>query len=143
MKGEYMKLVINGDYGGFCPSYLAQKIYLERLGKECFFYKMDKFENPLRKIDMPDPSKVELSVFVTTIDLGDSVEFSEISDNMLRTHDIERSDKILIEIVEMLGSAASAPFSKLKIVEIPDDVEWEIEEYDGWEYVAEKHRTWA
>lgn len=31
----------------------------------------------------------------------------------------------------------------LKIVEIPDDVEWVIEEYDGIEYVSEVHRTWS
>ena len=34
---------------------------------------------------------------------------------------------------------------KLKIVEIPDDVPedgWTIQDYDGKEWVAEKHRTW-
>jgi len=30
----------------------------------------------------------------------------------------------------------------LAIVEIPDDVEYTIEEYDGNEHVAEAHRTW-
>ena len=30
----------------------------------------------------------------------------------------------------------------LKIVKIPDGVEWEIEEYDGREWISEKHRTW-
>ena len=30
----------------------------------------------------------------------------------------------------------------LGIVEIPDGVEWEIEEYDGDEWVSEKHRKW-
>jgi hypothetical protein len=29
------------------------------------------------------------------------------------------------------------------VIEIPDDVEWEVEEYDGLEWVAEKHRTWS
>ena len=32
--------------------------------------------------------------------------------------------------------------ANLKMVEIPDDVEWEIADYDGKEWVAEKHRTW-
>lgn len=31
----------------------------------------------------------------------------------------------------------------LKIVEIPPDVDWEINEYDGVEWVAETHRTWG
>jgi len=29
-----------------------------------------------------------------------------------------------------------------KVVEIPDDIEFVIEEYDGIEWVAEKHRVW-
>jgi hypothetical protein len=32
--------------------------------------------------------------------------------------------------------------AELKVVESPDDVEWEIEEYDGIEWIAEVHRTW-
>jgi hypothetical protein len=30
----------------------------------------------------------------------------------------------------------------LTIVDIPDDIEWQIEEYDGMEWVAEVHRIW-
>lgn len=44
--------------------------------------------------------------------------------------------------METLGDAASGKQSKLKIVEIPDDVEWEIAEYDGRESIEEKHRSW-
>lgn len=31
----------------------------------------------------------------------------------------------------------------LKIVEVPDGIKWQIEEYDGWEHVAEAHQTWS
>ena len=60
------------------------------------------------------------------------------------TYDIEikRNDPILVEIVEQLGEAANGRFAELKVVEIPDDVVWGIEEYDGNEWIAEKHRTW-
>jgi len=44
--------------------------------------------------------------------------------------------------VEELGEKANGQCADLKIVEIPDDVEYEIEEYDGVEWVAENHRTW-
>lgn len=57
-------------------------------------------------------------------------------------YDIPRDDPYLVKIVEEMGEAADTRFSKLKIVNIPDDVEWEIAEYDGSEWVAEKHRTW-
>jgi hypothetical protein len=56
--------------------------------------------------------------------------------------DIERNNPILVEIVEQLGESAHGGFAELKVVEIPDDVQWQIEEYDGNEWVAEKHRTW-
>ena len=57
-------------------------------------------------------------------------------------HEIERNDPFLIQVVEELGFEASDLFSELKVVEIPDDVDWIIQDYDGREWVAEKHRTW-
>lgn len=55
---------------------------------------------------------------------------------------IPRIDDNLISVIEELGHESWGKFSELKIVEIPDDVEWEIAEYDGVEWVAEKHRKW-
>jgi hypothetical protein len=57
-------------------------------------------------------------------------------------YDIERNDQHLVRVVEELGDDANGRFSELKVVDIPDDVEWQIDEYDGAEWVAEKHRTW-
>ena len=57
-------------------------------------------------------------------------------------HDIERNNPILVEIVEQLGESADGGFAELKVVEIPDDVNWYVEEYDGREWVAERHQTW-
>jgi hypothetical protein len=45
--------------------------------------------------------------------------------------------------VEDLGDKASNWAAKLEVVEIPDGVEWEIDEYDGIETVDEKHRSWG
>lgn len=56
--------------------------------------------------------------------------------------DIQRNDQYLVKVVAELGEAANGSFADLKIVEIPDDVDWEIAEYDGAEWVAEVHRTW-
>ena len=57
-------------------------------------------------------------------------------------YDIERNNPILVEIVEQLGEAADGNYAELKVVDIPDDVQWQIEGYDGNEWIAEKHRTW-
>jgi len=56
--------------------------------------------------------------------------------------DMARDDTILVKVVEELGEKANGEYAKLKIVEVPNDVTWHIEEYDGIEWVAEDHRTW-
>ena len=55
----------------------------------------------------------------------------------------DRSDPDLVAVVEKLRKRANGDHAQLEVVEIPDDVEWQIEEYDGIEHVAEKHRTWG
>lgn len=54
----------------------------------------------------------------------------------------DRTNPKLIATVEKLGDKASDSGSDLKVVEIPDDVDWYIEEHAGTEWIAEKHRTW-
>ena len=57
--------------------------------------------------------------------------------------DVSRDDPCLLNIIEAIGLKAAAGVScELQIVVIPDGVDWEINEYDGSEWVAEKHRTW-
>lgn len=49
----------------------------------------------------------------------------------------------LIAAIEKVGEKeASGQFAKVRIVDIPDGIEWEIYEYDGIETVHEKHRSW-
>lgn len=62
--------------------------------------------------------------------------------NITSHFDISRDDPRLIECIEKLGNKINTSFSNIKIIEIPEDVDWEIEEYDGIEWVSEKHRTW-
>lgn len=55
----------------------------------------------------------------------------------------DRADPKLVECVETLGSEkASGRLSRLKVVEVPDDAIWEIDNYDGMETVEEVHRSW-
>ena len=56
---------------------------------------------------------------------------------------IKRDDPDLVAVVRELGDKANSRHADLKIVDVPEDVEWEIHEYDGNEWVAEKHRTWS
>ena len=54
----------------------------------------------------------------------------------------DRTNPKLVECVETLGEKASGINAKLSVVEIPDDVEWYIEDYDGMESIHENHRVW-
>lgn len=58
--------------------------------------------------------------------------------------EIERNDPVLLQVIDQLGvKACDGHYAELKVVQLPDDVEWEIVEYDGKEHVAECHRTWS
>jgi hypothetical protein len=56
---------------------------------------------------------------------------------------VPRDDKTLVEVVERLGGAADGDYASLAIIEIPADIDWCIQEYDGLEWIAETHRTWG
>ena len=56
--------------------------------------------------------------------------------------ELDRSDPHLVKVVEELGTQANGKYANLKVVEIPDGVTWQIDEYDGCEWVAEAYRTW-
>ena len=57
--------------------------------------------------------------------------------------DLERNDPILVKVVEKLGKKANGTYADLEVVEVPDDVSWYVEEYDGIEWISENHRTWG
>ncbi len=67
----------------------------------------------------------------------------EATHEYFSAYDIPRDHPTLVRIVEKLGEAAGGDHSELKIVEVPDDVNWYVEEYDGLEHVAERHRVWS
>jgi hypothetical protein len=54
----------------------------------------------------------------------------------------DRTNPDLIRCVMTLGVEADGEYAKLTVINIPDDVQWEIQDYDGNEWVAENHRTW-
>jgi fibronectin type 3 domain-containing protein len=71
------------------------------------------------------------------------LEWSEEYDRCHESRRIARDDPRLVQLVEESSEQASGNFAKLEVVEIPDGVEWQIEDGDdGREWIAEKHRTW-
>ena len=64
-------------------------------------------------------------------------------DNYGYDYQEDRTNPKLVAVVEKLGEKASGGCANLNVVNIPDDVKWHIAEYDGFEHVAEDHRTWT
>lgn len=55
----------------------------------------------------------------------------------------DRADPLLVQVVEELGEKSYGEFGKLKVVEIPDGTDYEIDDYDGMETIHEKHHSWS
>lgn len=118
-----MKIVINRCYGGFGLSHHAFELYLTLKGIP--------FETSEPAIRLWDLEKDYWKAGMVDEDEG-----------YLYDREIDRDDPVLVRVVEELGEDASGRFAKLKVVDVPDDVKWCIDEYDGIEWVAEQHRTW-
>jgi hypothetical protein len=111
-----MKVVINTRIGGFSLS-------TEALIEYCKLKKLDYTIEPAEYSNVSD--------------------YVVVDNERLWHWDIPRHDPDLISVVEKLGNKANGISTELKIVDIPDGVEYIICENDcGTEWIAEKHRTW-
>ncbi len=141
-----MKVVINDCYGGFGLSLKGQKEYLKLIGKEAFFYKQTAYSHNRDKEEHTKIGVDEGSLFSSTFtkDFGDTHGKWKKADwkYHFMVYDIERTDPNLIAVVEKLGEEANGSCSSLKIVEIPEGINWEINDYDGMESIDEAHRSW-
>ncbi len=108
-----MKIAINKKHGGFTLSDEAMYLLAEKMN-----VKIEK--------------RGEFFVAVS----------DELAPTPFHEGDFDRSNPRLISVIEELGDRANTEWSKLAIVEIPDDVDWYIDEYDGWESIHEVHRSW-
>lgn len=111
-----MKVVINGAFGGFGVSRTA-------------LHKLRSLGNTFA---------------LTEIDAGEKYPDGSIKeDSRTYLRGIPRYDPQLVRIVEEMGHEADGAHARLKVVVIPDDIEWMLQEYDGQEWIAEAHETWG
>jgi hypothetical protein len=113
------QIVINSCHGGFGLSDEATALYGKLAGLEL--------------VRGPDFVLGKSTWYVDTI----------ADENFFYDGNIPRDCEHLVQVVQQLGKLANSRYSYLKVVEIPDDVAWTICEYDGYEHVAEQHRTWS
>lgn len=58
--------------------------------------------------------------------------------------EVDRTDPVLVQVVEELAEKANTGCSKLRIRELPAGTLYRIDEYDGWETVmAQDEYTWS
>lgn len=140
-----MKLVISQRYGGFGLSDVAVKRYAEIKGLTLYPEESEfsSLMGPTYHL-VPEDERVQELADWHSAPLEDRQIYNQKRrEQVLYDRDIPRDDPALVQVVEELGEKASNRFSNLVVVEIPDDVQWKIEEYDGYEHVAEEHRTWG
>lgn len=121
-----MKVVINRCHGGFSLSHEAIMLFAEKKGMK-LFPKEGEY-GFITYWTLPPEKRKELN--------------KTYAEETFFHRDVSRDDPNLVAVVQELGSAANGKFAALEIIEIPDDVDWEVQEYDGLEWIAEKHRTW-
>jgi hypothetical protein len=140
------KIVINACHGGFGLSHEAVLAYLEQSGQQVWAEVNEKYGRliPFTYHLVPPENRVE-----GTPDNWHSMTLDQrqahnaaYSETVFHDRDLARDDPCLVQVVEQLGNRANGRHADLKIVDVPDDVNWYIEEYDGREWVAERHRTW-
>ena len=128
------KVVINTCYGGFGLSNKAVLRYAELKGFALYVHE-DTLCTHFYKIPVEEFKALEE-------ECRPKREYHKINDLYFSDREIARDDPTLVQVIQELGEDANGRFSELKIVNIPKGVQWNIEEYDGREWVAEVHRTW-
>lgn len=139
-----MKIVINKCYGGFGLSHEGVRRYAKEANIDIKYRDVtglpieERLEDEIVKVL---PLKV---MDETPTNPGDLFGVSYYSNgDYWHELNIPRNDPALVRVVEDDSKLVSSRYGELKVVEIPDGVEWEIEEYDGSEWVSEVHQTWS
>jgi hypothetical protein len=127
-----MKLVIE-SISVFGLSSQAMKLWAEKKGIELYPYSYDLSDyTKQRRVNWGDE---DIESYCSTKRWNDQNEIVDWT--------IDRGCPHLIEVVSELGGDVASQFGYLKIIEIPDNVEYVIVENGmGGESVHEKHRIW-
>jgi hypothetical protein len=144
-----MKVVINKCFGGFGLSDAAYEKLIE-WGIPVRGYIKQK-RNPKTMLYRPEPANDGEIIFDRTLTPNDELNNAEHIKFLGRYWDTwtssSRTHPLLVKVVEELGgghrTGASDNFANLVVVEIPDGIEYTIEEYAGREHIAEVHKTWG
>lgn len=135
-----MKVVINTCYGGFSLSPKAVKWLADKRGQQCYFFQSRHIDGKHTYIpfDGEFPEGLFWVAFST-----DKPTHENYSKYRLDCRPSDRTDPLLVQVVEELGEQANGSAAELKVFDIPDDVKWHISDFDGIETIHENHRVWG
>lgn len=142
------QVVINGEnsYGQLLPEKWVAE-YCKRKGIDIYAYVVDEVLGDKISFKIKDASEIDetevCAVYYLSENLGEVI--TGITDDMrqkiIYEHELfrNREDKVLIDIAKEINDT-----NLVKIVEIPDDVEYDICRLGSGihEYIVEKHRVW-
>ena len=132
-----MKIVINSTYGGFGLSPKGEQRYLELKGHKAYFYKQSKYNYADHTLEFTRVDNIEdvpdIFFYCTTYDQGKTI--SDYPKDTFHCSHIDRSDPILVQVVEELGAESFGKYARLEIVDIAKGRWFKIDEYDGLEYI--------
>lgn len=135
-----MKIILNKCYGGFDVSDKAYELYAKKKGITLYRYHED-YKN--KKMIKDNSVNSNILIFYFTKDFGEIIEVDKIDwKTNIYLNSEHRNDPTLIEVVEELGDKASGSFGKLVVVEIPDNMNYVIDDYDGIETLHENVKVW-
>jgi len=131
-----MKIVINSCYGGFGLSDTAVLRYAELKGITLYREDGPCSITHFYTIPVTEYHKIH-------DECKSSRDYTKCNGLYFSYREIERTDSHLIQTVMELGKLANGMCADLTVIDIPDDIEYTIQEYDGNEHIAESHRTWG
>ena len=117
-----MKVILNKCFGGFGLSKKAHRLYAEKRGWHFGVYH-DRFGFEQYRTDGKITGEPDDRHFFW----------------LERSY---RDDPTLVEVVEELGDEANGDYADLVVVDIPDDMDYVVDDYDGVETLRPRTPTW-
>lgn len=134
------KIVYNACFGGFSLSEKAHYRYAELKGLKLYVERDQFIHLPLFTYWLIPPEEREGKYLDDAAwhaaDLDDRKASNDFyAANTLNLRDADRTDPILVQVVEELGEEANGAHAALRIAEVEAGARYRIDEYDGAERV--------
>lgn len=132
-----MKIVINRSYGGFGLSFEAVLLYAKIKNLKLYPYKLWS-SGVYKKVY----HSMENDCIWLLNDHGDIYISKGIDYDIFSPYCIDRADMALVETIHQLKARANGVYSKLKIIELPDNAEYSIRHRHGMERIIYEGKSY-